>query len=98
MSDILRRYLEKRFDFPAVEETTSEIRTELKKADLSHSVQVLILEVLELCDLAKFAKYLPEPTQIVAFNKKAIEVIDQTKPTLIAQPAIPDQGRVGGKI
>jgi hypothetical protein len=56
LSDILRRYLELRFGFPAPEQTTAEILRALRQSDPTIEGQRISLQdLLERCDLAKFA-------------------------------------------
>jgi hypothetical protein len=56
LSDLLRHYLELRFGFPAPEQTTAEILQRLPQTGQLPENQAKVLrEVLERCDLAKFA-------------------------------------------
>lgn len=57
LSDSLRRFLEARYSFDAVEMTTAEIEDELEKKKNPHSEN--ILSVLKQSDLVKFAKIIP---------------------------------------
>lgn len=56
LSRVLREYLEFRFLFKALEMTTSEIKERLPKILDDPASAVLIGQLLERCDLAKFAK------------------------------------------
>lgn len=60
ISEISRSYLENRFFFKALEETTFEISESLNEMEIETSLQEQILNVLALSDMAKFAKYNPE--------------------------------------
>lgn len=80
LSEIIRRYLERRFEFAAVEKTTDEITKDLRQISLEDACKRLIREFLEEVDIVKFAKYLPEPREIVLVNKRATEIVDKTKP------------------
>ena len=79
LSDILRRYIERRFSVEALEFTTSEILKALKIKDLDKSVAEKMKEVLDQADLVKFAKF--SPTRVVAetLEKELIQVVDSTK-------------------
>lgn len=79
-SEILRSYFEKRFKILAVEFTTYEILRSLKPLELSSSLYEKIAEVLEAADLAKFAKWKPEPAQVIQLNQKAKQIIDEARP------------------
>lgn len=57
LSDVMRRYLELRFQLPAAQRTTPEFLTTLTESGLlSSSQQEALGGFLERCDLAKFAR------------------------------------------
>ncbi len=64
LSDIVRTYLENRFFVPAMEATTDEILEAISSLDLEAEHRGRLEQVLRLCDLVKFARYQPEPTEI----------------------------------
>jgi len=78
MSEILRRYLERRFRIRALESTTYELMQELPPMATRDQVE-LIQEVLNFCDLVKFAKYEPPTLEVIQETNRAKTVIDQTK-------------------
>jgi hypothetical protein len=78
MSEILRRYFERRYQMKALESTTYEVLLELKEKVTNKHLQ-LIEEVLSFCDLVKFAKYNPAPVEILRMNNQAKTIIDRTK-------------------
>ena len=56
LSDIVRRFLAERFDLPATRQTTAEfLGTAARSGRLSAEQQALLRDLLERCDLAKFA-------------------------------------------
>jgi len=59
VSEILRAYLEARFKFNALEQTTDEILRELKLRDIMSDSVGDIAKILNLTDLVKFAKANP---------------------------------------
>jgi hypothetical protein len=79
-SDILRAYFERRFKIAATEATTYEIQRSLRDKDVEAPLRDLINEVLEAADLAKFAKWKPEPAQIIQLNQKAKQIVEMAKP------------------
>ncbi len=86
LSEILRVYFEKRYQILAVELTTIEIlralRAQHPEADLYQKIQY----VLDASDLAKFAKWVPAPSEILQINKKAEEIVkDSTPAPVVAQ-------------
>jgi hypothetical protein len=65
LSDILRHYIEHRFNLRAPERTTEEFLAELPSAGvLAKPEQERLGEFLRHCDLVKFAKYNPTAEQI----------------------------------
>ena len=78
MSEILKRYFERRFQINALESTTYEVIRSLK-SHLSLEDRNFVQHVLELCDFVKFAKYQPEVKEILKQNKDSMEIIDRTK-------------------
>jgi len=63
LSDILRRYLEGRFNVPAIDRTTHELFRELKSTAIKRPEQMVIREMLERSDMVKFAKGLPSENE-----------------------------------
>mgnify|MGYP001559896564 CR=1 FL=1 len=59
LSDILRRYLERRYGMEALEHTSSEILEELKRRSLDKETLDAAARVLTGSDLVKFAKLAP---------------------------------------
>ena len=77
---LLREYFEKRFHILAVESTTYEILRSLGQTDVDPELRKKIAEVLESADLAKFAKWIPEPGQILQLNQQAKQVVELSRP------------------
>ena len=78
MSEILRRYFERRYQIRALEFTTYELIRELKEKVQADDLN-LVSETLSLCDLVKFAKYEPPPIEIIRQNNQAKLIVDRTK-------------------
>ena len=78
ISEILRKYMEHRFKFIALELTTDEILLNIKNT-ISREEYVELQQVLERADLAKFAKSKPNEEE----NKQSMELakrfVDKTK-------------------
>jgi hypothetical protein len=80
LSDILRHYIEHRFNLRAPERTTEEFLAELPAANmLSQSEQERLGEFLRHCDLVKFAKYNPTSEQIQKTFDLVKDFIETTK-------------------
>ncbi|MBI4372690.1 MAG: hypothetical protein HY585_03070 [Candidatus Omnitrophica bacterium] len=85
VSEILRRYFERRYHIRALESTTYELTKDLKDKVASDHFK-LIQEVLAFCDLVKFAKYNPEPAEILRQNNQSKLIIDVTKEEITPSP------------
>jgi len=80
ISDILRHYIEHRFDLRAPERTTEEFLAELALADvLGEADKKMLEEFLTHCDLVKFAKHSPTHEQIQRTFDLVTEFIEKTK-------------------
>ncbi len=85
LTDIVRKYLEDRFDIPAVESTTGEILEYLKDFIEDNSLIEKIKSALELSDLVKFAKFSPLPDENKFCLEVAYQLVDSTKPKLFEE-------------
>jgi hypothetical protein len=80
ISDILRHYIEHRFELRAPERTTEEFLAELTSANvLPKPDQEKLGEFLQHCDLVKFAKYNPTNEQIQKTFDLVKDFIETTK-------------------
>lgn len=80
LTDILRLYIERRFDVQALEKTTDEILDELYELAESQKASLTNLkQILQLADLAKFAKYKPMPDEHQLSFMNAKMFVEQTK-------------------
>ncbi len=77
----LRRYIEGRYQIPALEQTTSELRNAFRKSS-SVSMQDIsgFMSILSESDLVKFARYTPQADDINGLVNKARVVVDTTTP------------------
>ena len=78
LTDVLRDYMCRRFNFNATEMTTSEIVEELLKIKDKESIREL-KEILEVADLVKFAKVHPTVSENDRNMLAAIEFVNATK-------------------
>jgi hypothetical protein len=80
ISDIVRHYLENRFDLKAPEMTTEEFLTSVRNSSsLMGEHRNLLKEFLACCDLVKFAKYAPSTMEIDSVFESAKKFIDETR-------------------
>lgn len=84
LSDILRLYLERRYAFPALEQTTDEILAQLMSTHLMDYGQIEVLkQVLVLADFVKFAKLEPLASQNESNFQQVYTLVLQTKPASV---------------
>ena len=84
LSEILRRYLEHRFEIPALESSTSEIAVITKSLKiLDKETQQELMEFLEDADLVKFAKFEPLASEHLKYMEQAYSFVLKTKVEII---------------
>jgi len=95
LTDILRKYIEDRFHLMAMESTTGEIIEDLAdKTGIPKECRNILLKVLSMADLVKFAKYLPLPEDHEQSMENAVDFINRT----YATPEVPEPEEIpGGK-
>ncbi len=89
-SEIFRRYLERRFHFPAVERTTEEILPDISGlTGFEERVRSGARSLLFQADLVKFARHTPTNEQAEQEYRQAVSFINETKeaPLPLKQPA-----------
>ena len=80
LSNIVRHYIENRFQLMAPERTTEEFLIEMSNANkLVDKHKQLIKSFLRHCDLVKFARYNPDGQEIKDAFSAALRLIDETK-------------------
>jgi hypothetical protein len=84
LTEILRDYLEKRYNVQAHEQTTDQIFDGLKSKGLTKESSNILLQILKLADLVKFAKHQPTAYENEQSMENAIIFIQQTR--VIPQP------------
>lgn len=78
MTEIMRRYFEKKYHFQAMDMTTIECIRVLKLRRVAYPLYENIKEWLMKCDLVKFAKYIPDKKIIDEHINQAKEIISKT--------------------
>jgi hypothetical protein len=79
LSQVLRQYLEQRYFFRAMEMTTSEIKGILPEELHEESTVALIVQVLEISDLAKFANQHLSATQWSQDLRNVQDILERTR-------------------
>ncbi len=80
LTDVARRYLERRFEIPATRLTTGELARHLKQSELDRAVIQKLKGVCDRADLVKFAKMLPEEGWGPSDLDGIAEVVRKTAP------------------
>lgn len=78
LSEILKRYLERRFEFNATEQTTTEIINVLKQRKTPGRDE--FGRFFTSADLVKYAKHIPDREEIESAAEQAKNLVIQTKP------------------
>jgi hypothetical protein len=77
LADILRRYVERRFEIPRPGLTTRELMTQLAaRAEVAPDARARLLEILEACDLTKFARRPYDVDRAHAAEREAAALVD----------------------
>jgi hypothetical protein len=81
ISDVVREYLEERFDLHAPDRTTEEFLEEVRTTAVLHPDHKAVLEdFLSRCDLVKFARFEPTQEELKSLLEAALRFIDETAP------------------
>ena len=88
LTDIIRIYLEERYNVPAMEQTTHEILADFKgeNSQVKGKLYSGLERTLTISDLVKFAKYTPLPDENHYVLVQAYNLVDETKPETV-EPA-----------
>ena len=79
LSEIIRRYLERRFNIFAMDRTTLEIRSEMKKVKMENQIIQKAVDLLSSYDLVKFAKYVPSFEKTENTWQDSHDLVESTK-------------------
>jgi hypothetical protein len=81
VSDVLRTYVEERFNLHAPDRTTEEFMEELRTSQQLHVDHKSLLEdFLARCDLVKFARLEPTEPELRSLLDSALRFVDETAP------------------
>ena len=99
LTDILRRYLARRFGINAEEMTSRQIMASLAKNEETKDKRAYFRKILDVADFVKFAKVRPLPEDNIASFESAVRFVNETKP--VPKPEKEDapepRGRKNGK-
>lgn len=80
--DILRRYIARRFEIPAMEMNSDQIRAEVKRHPRLAPFREQFSAVLTVADMAKFANMTLTPDENTGAFREVQEFVERTKPTV----------------
>lgn len=78
LAEIIRIYIERRYQLPAREWTTNELLNAFRQQEDNINARENLRKLLGICDLVKFARYQPEAAE--EYLEQARELIRQTHP------------------
>lgn len=87
LTDVLRQYFEQQFHIAALEQTSAELLQNIKPVTVLNQQRDKLQSILTVADLAKFAKLQPSPQEHEECLRKAIAVVEWTKPSATTVPA-----------
>ena len=80
LTDILRVYIDRRFDINAVEMTSSQIIDTLKRNEETKAVNEQLEMILEIADIVKFANARPLADDNEVAYQRAVNFVEATRP------------------
>lgn len=80
VTDLLRGYIEERYQVPAMESTTDELLRELRVSPLNTDQRGRLENMLRLADMVKFAKAQPSPQENEQMMASAVRFVQDTAP------------------
>lgn len=83
LTDIVRNYIETRFNTQALELTTDEILDKVQMVRELQPYHAILSDILHTADLAKFAKAEPLPQEHTDAMEKAKHFIDSSRPMVV---------------
>jgi hypothetical protein len=78
ITDLLRGYIEERFQVQALERTTDELLHALKVSPLAPDQRARLANMLQLADMVKFAKAVPTPPENEGMMAAALRFVHET--------------------
>ena len=88
LTEILREYIERRYQVPALEQVTAEIVRSVAMMGVEPDVMVKLEQMLRIADMAKFATYTPGANEHVLGLRIAYEFLEHTKPEQPEEPEV----------
>ena len=92
LTEILRRYLERRHAFSATRETTTEIHRRLRQLDIDRHLLAVFKDLFDRADLVKFSKITAQASWGDSDLTAARRLVRETSPKDLAATAAPPAG------
>ncbi len=86
VTDILRGYIEDRFQVPALESTTDDLLGILRMSSMGAAQREQLANLLRMADMVKFAKWTPLPAENEQMMAGAVKLVQQTTEALSDAP------------
>lgn len=78
VANCLRSYIEGRYNIPALEQTTTEVRAAFRQSTVSMQDVAAFMTIFSESDLVKFARYVPQPAETNSLVGRARTVVERT--------------------
>ena len=88
VSEALRRYLEGTYGLLALDQTTDELRSSLREIGLGFDRTRQVVELLNECDLVKFARFTPEMTAARRLTGRVRPLVELIRPPPAVEPGV----------
>ena len=87
----LRRYIEGRYEIPALEQTSAELRNAFRRSPAPAEDAAEFMDIFSESDLVKFARYVPHADNVKGLVNRARTVVTTTTPKveMVAEPIAP---------
>ncbi len=94
LSFVLRGYLERRYGMSALDRTTAELLSDIRKMNLTGQVFNSVRDFLESGDLVKFAKYAPAADEIEKDLIRVKETVTWTTPAVAEEIKVEKEDKI----
>lgn len=100
VTEVLRTYIEERFEIPAMEQTSDETieSFRMRKEQISEKQFMNLSRILSVADLVKFAKYKPLPDDDNLTLVDSYFFVNETKKEEVKKPEIQEEAKSSDKV
>jgi hypothetical protein len=85
----LRRYIEGRYQIPALEQTSAELHAAFRKSAIRAEDAAEFMDIFSESDLVKFARYVPHVDNVNNLVNRARQLVHTTTPKVVEVPEEP---------